>query len=161
MVNGKKERIREKLTSSLQELLSHLEDLDEQQWQATVYADQSIWSVSDLLRHLVDAERGMTELMKRIRDGAGGVPPDFDINRWNARVIQKAKEKSATQLLKELKEGRPRLLDFVDQLSEDDWHKKGRHATLRILSIEEICHLIADHEQAHVADIKRAIGIEA
>jgi len=57
-----------------------------------------------------------------------------------------------------------RLLPFpIDSVVEDSVHLldvslRGRHASLRIMTIEEICHLIADHEQTHVDEIRRLVS---
>jgi hypothetical protein len=153
MSEKKKSEIREKLVQTRQQLLSRLGSIEEGQWQNIVYSEGSEWTVQDLLRHLVDSERGMTGLMKGILKGREGVPPDFDIHRWNARVIEKAKGKSPADLMAELEESRPILMTLIDSLEASDWHKTGRHPSLRILSIEEICHLIADHEEQHLLDI--------
>lgn len=158
MPSDKTRDIRDKLIETRRDLLATLESLQDEQWQSVIYSEGSEWTVHDLLRHLVDSERGMTMLMKQVRKGSEGVPPDFDINRWNDRVIQKAMGKSPDELIGELVEHRPRLLDFVASLEESDWGKKGRHASLRIMSIEEICHLIADHEGTHAADLRKTVA---
>jgi hypothetical protein len=154
----KKEIIRDKLARCRQDLLGFLGELDERDWEAVVYSEGAEWSATDLLRHLVDAERGMTMLITRILEGGEGAPADFDLTRWNARVIEKEKEKTAGQLVKEIKENRPVLLEVIASLGEGDWGKRGRHASLRIMSVEEICHLIADHERNHVEDMRQALA---
>jgi uncharacterized protein (TIGR03083 family) len=159
MSDTKKEEIREALTSARQELLSLLSGLGEWQWAAPVFTheEEDGWSVADVLRHLVDSERGMTAQMKIIGEGGEGVPPDFDLNRWNARAVTKAKDKVPAELLAEMEKNREGLLQFIDSLASEDWHKQGRHASLRIMSIEEIARLIASHERRHTADIREAL----
>jgi len=157
MSNNKKELIINKLVETRQELLALLHGLEERQWETVVYAEGSNWTVIDLLRHLVDGERGMTRLMMQIQAGGEGTPPDFDLSRWNERVIQKAKEKTADQLIAELEENRLVLFNFINTLEEEDWSKQGRHASLRIMSIEQICHLISDHEKSHIGDIQKSV----
>ncbi|NJL55631.1 DinB family protein, partial [bacterium] len=65
------------------------------------------------------------------------------------RVVQKAAEKTPNDLVAEFRQNRINLLSFIDTLHDEDWHKQGRHGSLRIMSIEEVCHLIADHELDH------------
>ncbi len=57
-----------------------------------------------------------------------------------------------------MEKNREDLLAFMDSLTEEDWQKKGRHGSLKIMTIEEICHIIADHEATHAADISAALG---
>ncbi|MCB8985404.1 MAG: DinB family protein [Ardenticatenaceae bacterium] len=147
-----------KLQSSRQELLALLAGLNEAEWETAVYAKSTTWQVIDLLRHLTEAESSMTRLMVLIRDGGPGVPDDFDLDRWNASRIKKTLGKSTDDLLTAMAQNRTNLLEFMDALDEADWAKKGRHGSGRVLSIEEICHMIADHEAIHTADIRAALG---
>ena len=84
-----------KLTATRQALLSFLQELDESQWASEVYAEDQIWKVADVLRHLVDAERSMTRLVEVINQGGEGASADFDLDRWNARGIAKASARKA------------------------------------------------------------------
>jgi hypothetical protein len=122
-----------------------------------VFSESAEWQVSDLLRHDVSAEHSMTRLIENIRDGGEGASADFDLTRWNASRVQKAKAKSIEDLTADLAQNRTYLLGVIDSLDEADLDKKGRHGSLRIMSIEEILHLIADHEQRHMADIQQAL----
>ena len=158
MSEAKKAEIREKKIRVRQELVSVLQGLGEADWETAVYTDGSRWTISDLLRHLVNAERGMTGLINQFRQGQDPVPADFDRERYNNRIVEKARHKSPTELIAELEENEAVYLETLAALTEDDWPKKGRHASLRIMTIEEICHLIPDHEQAHLLDIQKALN---
>lgn len=151
--------ILEKLTDTRKRLNLLAEGLTDDQWQAKAYAEDSEWRIIDILRHVADSERGMTNLMVQIKDGGGGVPPDFDLDRWNRRAVSKLQETSPQELLAFMVENRTLLLSFIDSLEPDDWEKKGRHASLRIMSIAEICHLIADHEAMHLAGIRQSLAL--
>ena len=153
-----REDILQKLNTTRQASLAFLETIQEEQWQTAVYAEDSEWRVIDLWRHVVDAERSMTGLMSRIRDGGEGVPADFDLSRWNASRVRKSKHKTPADLKAEMTQNHEALLAFINTLTEADWPKKGRHGSMRIMSIEEICHLIADHEQNHMQDIRQALA---
>ena len=158
MTEAKKSEIREKKIRVRQELVGLLQGLSETEWETAVYIENNPWSISDILRHLVNAERGMTGLIAQIQQGNDPVPADFDRERYNQRTVQKTKEKSPAQLMGELEENEASFLETLATIGEDDWTKKGRHASLRILTIEEICHLIPDHEQAHIRDIQKALS---
>ena len=153
-----KAEIREKKIRVRQELMSVLQGLSEAEWETAVYTDGSRWTISDLLRHLVNAERGMTTLINQFLQGQDPVPADFDRERYNNRIVEKAKQKSPTELMAELVENEALFLETLAALTENDWQKKGRHASLHVLTIEEICHLIPDHEQAHLLDIQKALN---
>lgn len=157
MTNEKNMAIAEKLNEERTALMAFFEQLDDKDWETAVYHEETHWTITDILRHLVDAERGMTGLMMQWQQGKDPVPADFDLARWNNRVIQKAAEKSPDELLTELRENRINLLSFIDTIQEDDWGKQGRHGSLRIMSIEEVCHLIGDHELDHLQVMKEAV----
>lgn len=153
----KKEAIKSKLTASRQATYAALGDVSLVDWDAQAYSEGSEWKVIDILRHVTDSERGMTGLMVQIKGGGEGVPSDFDLARWNQRVVSKLGDKGPQELLAAMVENRAALFAFIDSLEDADWDRTGRHASLRIMSIEEVCHLIADHEQQHVAGIQEAI----
>lgn len=157
MENDKKAEILIKLYEARTALLDFLTGLTSVGWQTAVYSEDANWTFADVLRHLVDAERGMTNLMQQWQQGKDPVPPDFDLTRWNAHVVSKAAEKSPAQLLAEFGLNRQQLLAFIETLQPEDWDKKGRHGSLRIMTIEEVCHLIADHEMSHLAVMKKAV----
>ncbi|MEM7112706.1 MAG: DinB family protein [Chloroflexota bacterium] len=162
-MSEKKVAILEKLAAARGELLAFVAGLDEEAWKTAVFASESddplaSWSALDILRHLVNAEWGMTGLMMNIQSGKGGVPEDFDRSRYNNRSVAKIVNKPPSELVASLEKNRVRLLAFIDTLSEEDWGKEGRHASLNIYTIEEICHIIADHERDHIKDIQQALS---
>ena len=159
-MSEKKEAIWGKLTAVRADFLAYVAGLDEMGWETAVFTDESTdpWNVSDVVRHLADSEWGMTGLMMNIQSGKGGVPGDFDRERWNSRSIAKRKDKTPADLLAEMAQNRQRLFAFLDTLTDDDWAKEGRHASLNIYSIEQICHIIADHESGHLQNIREAVG---
>ena len=157
MTQIKKEAIQAKLAASRDELNTTLRGLTPEQWSARAYSEGSEWQVVDILRHVADSERGMTSLMMQIKGGGEGVPADFDLSRWNQRVVNKLADKEPQELLDSMAQNRAALFAFIDGLDDADWEKKGRHASLQIMTIEEVCHLIADHEALHLAGIREAL----
>lgn len=162
-MSNNKEAILEKLAASRGELLAFIAGLEEAAWKTAVFTPETDdetakWSALDIIKHLVNAEWGMTSLMMNIQSGKGGVPDNFDRSRYNNRSVSKLAGKTPTDLTDSLEQNRARLLAFINTLSDKDWGKKGRHASLNIYSIEEICHIIADHERDHIEDIKQALG---
>lgn len=159
-MSEKKEGIVGKLTAVRADFLTYMAGLDGAGWETAVFSEETTepWNVTDVVRHLADAEWGMTGLMMNIQSGKGGVPEDFDTNKWNSRSVAKRKAKTPAELLDEMAQNRQRLFAFLDTLSDDDWAKEGRHASLNIYSIEQICHVIADHESLHLQNIREAVG---
>jgi hypothetical protein len=158
MADEKNIEIATKLNDARAELMAFFDGLDEADWETAVYHEEANWTISDILRHLVDAERGMMSMMVQWQRGKDPVPPDFDLERWNNRAIEKSAGKTPDELVDEFRKNRINLLSYIDTIKPDDWAKQGRHGSLRIMSIEEVCHLIADHELSHLKLAKEAIG---
>ncbi len=152
--------IMEKLAATRADLVKVARELDWDSWTHPVYGHggEKEWSAMDLLRHLVWAEGGMLRLMRQIRAGEEGAPADFDLDRYNAAGVNKLKDEMPADLLLRLEKNRNELLAFVESLEEGDWEKKGRHGSLRIMSIREILERIADHEAQHLADLREALS---
>jgi len=150
----------EKLAATRADLVKVARELDWDSWTHPVYSHggEKEWSAMDLLRHLVWAEGGMLRLMRQIRAGEEGAPADFDLDRYNAAGVNKLKDEMPADLLLRLEKNRNELLAFVESLEEGDWEKKGRHGSLRIMSIREILERIADHEAQHLADLREALS---
>ena len=158
MADERKEAITAKLAANREAFMATMSGLSAEQWEMRAYSEGSEWRVVDILRHVADSERGMTALMVQIKSGGEGVPPDFDLARWNQRVVNKLGDKDPQELLAGMADSRRALLGFIDSLEESDWDKKGRHASLKIMTIEEVCHLIADHEALHLTGVREALG---
>ncbi len=158
MSEDTKEVIRAKKLRVRQDLLTVLEGLSEADWAKSVFAEDTRWTISDLVRHLLNAEKGMTGLITQWRVGKNPVPADFDRDRFNQSVVRKAKGKSPETLMAEMAGNHANFLQVLASIEEEDWEKNGRHASLRIMTIEEICHLIPDHESDHIQHIQTALN---
>lgn len=158
MADTKNVEIATKLNDSRMALMAFFDGLDEGGWETAVYHEETTWTITDILRHLVDAERGMMGMIIQWQRGKDPVPADFDLARWNNRAVQKTADKTPSELLTEFRQNRINLLSFIDTLRDEDWDKQGRHGSLRIMSIEQVCHLVADHELDHLRVMKEALG---
>ncbi len=157
-MNDPKPEIIQQLNETRSALMAFLRGLDEVQWETAVYSEGETWTAADVVRHLTNAESGMTGLIVQWQMGNDPVPPDFDLARFNKSVVAKAKDKTPAELLAEMETNRTNLLQVIDGLEGDDWQKSGRHASLQILTIEQTCRLIADHEVAHLQDLQAGLG---
>ncbi|HFE67630.1 MAG TPA: DUF664 domain-containing protein, partial [Chloroflexi bacterium] len=101
-MNDPKPEIIQKLNETRSALMAFLQGLDEAQWETAVYSEGETWTAADVLRHLVNAESGMTGLIVQWQMGADPVPPDFDLARFNKSMVAKAKNKTPAELLAEM-----------------------------------------------------------
>jgi uncharacterized protein (TIGR03083 family) len=159
MLEERKAHLCRKLAQSRQELMAVVAKLGEAQWQLPAYAEENAgWQVADLFRHLVMAESSMVQLIGQICQGGTGVPDDFDLDRYNAAMVRRNKEKTPADLLTEMASNRNQLLQVVEALTEEDLQKKGRHGTMQIMTVDEILRMIAFHDKLHAKDIQQALA---
>lgn len=128
-------------------------------WEAQVYADGLGWTVRQLVNHVADADKGHNNQVMNIAEGKDLIPPDFDIERYNKRVTEKTTEKSAEQSLEEMRVQRQALYDWLYMLAESKLDVTGRHASLIVMTVEQILDVLANHERNHAQDIARVLGI--
>jgi hypothetical protein len=133
--------------------------LGEADWATPVYsAEAGQWTARDVLAHLADSERGQLGQVKRLVAGEQTVPPDFDLNRWNKRVVQKRAGQSPGELLGEIRAAYAALLGLLEGLDDADLDKVGRHARGDPLSAEGYFRRIAEHRAQHAAESRAALG---
>jgi uncharacterized damage-inducible protein DinB len=135
---------------ALRSVLDHLQLAD---WEQSIQDEDQQWTVRQIVSHLVDAQRGMTNQISKISAGEDLIPPDFDLNRWNRRAVEKAADKTPQDLVAALEDGRTALKQVLNGLTDDQLDKRGRHSSLQIMSVEEIARLVATHEADHAKTI--------
>lgn len=157
-MDNRKAAVLNRLNKTRSDFMAGLVSLDSAAWQTAVYSaegdDDALWTVGDIIRHLLNAEKGMTGLMVKIKETGEGVPDNFDRDWYNRRQVKKIKDRTPQELIEDFRKNREALLAFIETLEPEDWDKKGRHASLKIMSIEEICYTIAEHEHAHFTEFQ-------
>ena len=139
--------------------VAHALDQVGDRWDAPVYADGLAWNVRQVVVHLADAERGHYSQASNIAEGKDIIPADFDIQRYNKRTTEKTADKTPEQAREELNAHRAQLLTWLDSVEDTKLDREGRHASLRILSVEAILRHLASHERTHAQEIADALGI--
>ncbi len=153
-IQRKKADLRNKLAVTREEVIASIKNLSKNDLEKKISSLQESWTILEVMKHLNSAENGMIRLMQMIKEGGGGVPEDFDLDRYNKRQVEKQAELSFEETLLGLEKNRSMLLQFMDALEADDFQKKGRHGSLKVMTIEEIINRIADHENHHLTKIK-------
>jgi hypothetical protein len=155
------ERI-EKIKTNLADARQHLNTILDKvgdRWDTQVYSDGAAWTARQLAIHLMVTDKGHNNTLKGIANGEETIPADFDLERFNRRSVEKRAETSVEEAragLAATAAERDRWLDTIDDAALD---KKGRHGSMRILSVQEILQVIADHDRDHGNDIATALNI--
>jgi uncharacterized damage-inducible protein DinB len=143
---------------TLRSVLDHLQIDD---WEKTIQDEDQKWTVRQIVSHLFDAQRGMTGQISKISVGEEVIPPDFDLNRWNRRAVEKQADKTPQELVAGLEDGRTALKQVLNGLTDEQLDKRGRHSSLQIMSVEEIIRQIATHEADHARIIAEKLGLSS
>lgn len=155
MIPDERQKLDEKLAQGREALLLFLEALDGEEWHLVVYDEPVVWTMKDVVAHLIQAEKSMVRLMDGIRQGEPGTPEDFDLAAFNQKGIARLGDRSVGELMEELAAARRQTITFMDGLQADDWGKAGRHAIGQLLTLQEISRLIGLHERGHLRDMQR------
>ncbi len=116
------------------------------------------WTIRELLAHLSTAERGFVSVIRRLAAGEGGVPDDFDRDRWNASQLRKQAEVDERGLWQQLVAAHEQLLDLLERMDDDAFERRGRLSSGEDGSVEDAFRLIARHMRDHTTDVEAALA---
>jgi hypothetical protein len=128
-----------------------------EQWAVIVYQQDNPWTLHDLLAHFVSSEIGRQDLIIDVASGGRGAPPDFDIDRFNQRQVDRLSNKSNSDLLTIFSQERARLIELVRALRQEDIDRIGNDPFLGEVTLAEIIKLTYRHLQIHLRDTKRCL----
>ena len=147
-----------KLKSEGEKSMEYYRGLSGPQWDTQVYTEGSIWSIRNILAHLMTAERAFLELFENIRRGGAGVSEDFVIDRYNARQQEKTRELTPEELLRQYREVRGQMVNWVSGLTDVELGATGRHPFLGVTTLREMIKMVYIHNQTHYRDIRRVLS---
>ncbi len=157
-LSERKHLIHDHLIRTREELLELVGQLQPADWDKPVQTVDGGWTVKQMMLHLATSETGQIATGKAIAAGQPTVPDDFDLNRYNNRQVEKNKGKQPPEILFGMAESRQKLLAFLDEVSEADLEKRGKHARGDVISLEQLFYRISEHEGEHTVQIKQALG---
>lgn len=127
-------------------------------WQTTVYRETMVWTVRQVLAHLVSAEAAFARLFQNILAGGEGAPLDFDIDAFNQHEVACLAEVEPPELLEQFRLLRSQNIAGVAGMSAADLVRRGRHPFLGTVELVEIIKLLYRHNQIHQRDVRRALA---
>jgi uncharacterized protein (TIGR03083 family) len=151
--------IRDDLVEAQRDLLDVLDRVGPDDWLRP--SPNEGWTVRDLLIHLTTAESGFVGTLRRMAAGEGGVPADFDPNRWNAGQLRRRGEMPTEQLRLQLEEAHRDMLALLDGLDDAALDHRGHMSTGVEGSTEDNFRLVASHKRGHTSDIRAALSTTA
>jgi uncharacterized protein (TIGR03083 family) len=157
-MSAKHDLIRKRLRDEGDKLVALFEGLTLEQWHQTLYTDGMVWSIKDLLAHQVSAERKFIFYGRDILNGGEGAPIGFQINAFNNSEVASMLDRSPEELLADMRSVRQATIEFVDNIQDTDFDRRGRHPFFGMMSIDEMFKLIYRHNMMHTRDVRRALG---
>lgn len=153
-MSERKQALRGEVIAAREELMAAIQSLGDEDWDRPT--TNPAWTARDILTHLSVAEAGNLVRMKRVLEGTGQLPADWDLNRYNNRTVEKRRGAAVGDLIAALARSREELLAFLDGLSDDQLDVRGSHGSGRELTIAEMFGMVANHERSHARDIQSA-----
>ncbi len=147
----------DRLKSEGDKTIAFFGSLDAENWEITVYSEDSDWTVRDVLAHFVSAEQGFIRLFNEILAGGKGAAEDFNIDRYNARQQDLTKDASRQELMKLFQGGRSEMISLVKSLTAEDLQREGRHPFLGKSTLAEMIKMVYRHNQIHHRDLRKFI----
>jgi hypothetical protein len=134
--------------------------LTPEQWERPVPSDEGAnWKARDVLAHVAVSESGQLTVIQRVLAGEGGVPADFDLNRYNRRAVQKQAEHTVPEFLAGLERDHAQVLAALETVSDADLDRTGRHARGDTLTVAQMFHRITEHRRQHAEELARNLGL--
>ena len=116
------------------------------------------WSPSEVLCHLrdVDAEVNLPRLQKVINERNPFLPGQ-DTDPW-AEVRQYCKQ-DGLQALTDYTQARLQVLRLLEELPQESWELRARHAIFGPTNLRELVNIIAGHDILHVQQVCKALKL--
>jgi hypothetical protein len=146
------------LNHTREELLDVVGQMQAEDWDKPVQSVEGGWTVKQLLLHVATSEAGQIKTAQAIAAGQPTVPDDFDLDRYNARQIEKNRAKQPPEILFGLAESRQKLLAFLEEVPDAALDASGKHGRGDVITLEQLFLRIGEHEEGHAEEIKKALG---
>ena len=97
----------------------------------------------------------MMALITQARAESHYIPrPDFDLDFWNRRQVEKRAGKSPSDLLAELESSRAAILKLLTDLPEPTLDLPVRHPAYGDMTVEDVFRILGFHERLHADEIR-------
>ncbi len=151
--------LRTELESAQRDLIEVLDRVGADDWQRP--SPNEGWTILSLLTHLSTSEQGFVGTVRRMAAGEGGVPQDFDPNRWNAGQLRRNAEAAPADLRRRLETAYAENLALLETLDQTALEQRGWLSSGVEGSTEDCYRLIAAHKRGHTGDIRAALAVTA
>jgi len=114
------------------------------------------WTARQVAHHLADSEAmAYTRLRRLVADDDPVVIQGYDEPHWAERLHYDQPIGEAIAVVRAV---RSASLALLESLTEDEWHRSGRHAESGPYGVERWLEIYAEHPHEHAAQIRAARG---
>ncbi|XWX04393.1 DinB family protein [Aggregatilineales bacterium SYSU G02658] len=135
----------------LLEAIEKIGDRGEEQ----LYSDGAAWTLRQLTIHLLLSERGIIHVIQRAYAGENPITPDYDVDRYNQRSVEKNANMTIAEAVAGLHEARQAYLAWLDTVEDAKLDTVNRHPLQDEIPLWQFIERQALHERMHAQDIVR------
>lgn len=112
------------------------------------------WRRRDVLGHLVSAEIGHCQVIRRLLAGQPTLIPGFVLDEFNNAEVEARRWQSLPELIAEYQANRVATLALLDSIDENQWAIAGPHPGGFDSTVEGVFRVIAIHEKRHLRELQ-------
>ncbi|MFN8485337.1 MAG: DinB family protein [Anaerolineae bacterium] len=150
--------LEEKLNHERARLIAELDGITEDMASRRVEGVDGWTTIHDAMRHVASAEQSMIVVAERTVAGTYQPAPDFDLNRFNARQVEKRQAQSWEDTLKELANVRANTLTVLHGWDEEQLNLPTVHPVWGDTTVGGLFRIIAIHDSLHRKDVETLRG---
>ena len=155
--------LEEKLNHERARLIAELDGITEDMASRRVEGVDGWTTIHDAMRHVASAEQSMIVVAERTVAGTYQPAPDFDLNRFNARQVEKRAQQTWEESLAELNQVRSKSLAALETWTDEQLALPTFHPVWGDVDVAGLFRIIAIHDGLHRKDIEtlRATQVQA
>lgn len=127
-----------------------------QEQAATLRDGENGWTILEVVCHLRDYDVIFYDRVRLIIEQDYPVLPGYDYDALT--VERKYKEQSLTQAYAELVRFRERLVDFFNDLANEQWERAGQHPEEGHFTMTDAVMQVSRHDLTHIEQITRILA---
>lgn len=123
-----------------------------------IYSDGAQWTLRQLAIHLMISDKGHLAMVQGIANGKEIIAPDYDLERFNQRSVEKNASVTVEEAMRSLRETHAAMVAWLGTIEDSVLDKEGLHASLQVMTIERIVNVVAWHDGLHGDDIEKHLA---
>lgn len=148
------EELKAKLNKERERLMTALADVDAEMAERRLQGTDGWTTIHDAMRHVASAEQSMLVVAQRTIAGTYKKIEDFDLNRFNARQVEKRAQQTWEETLTELSQVRAQTLAALEGWTAEQLGLATFHPVWGDTDIAGLIRIIAIHDGLHRKDVE-------